>query len=246
MGSLSGSTSVTPAASSTAAGSSPASVTRLTSTVAWLRNQRRRNWAATALTSPRSSLEWLRRCSWASRLPRYSALLSSSHAKAEIYKSASGAKAFWPGWSPTLSLGEGRGREFESRSGLSRNRPMGGFCVFGAVESTLPPMFGREPKQPDETRIVGDAGGEGDGAGVELFDIRLNSAGDTPWAVVDAISTGSVPTRSFVNTKQAKALVDKAPTTVAERVDSLQVQRLKVAFEAAGADFQVVPHRASS
>jgi large subunit ribosomal protein L7/L12 len=109
---------------------------------------------------------------------------------------------------------------------------------------TVPPVFGRKPKQPHPVQPLGDEGVAGDGADQPLFDIVLNSAGATPWAVAEAISTGSVPTRDFVNTKEAKALVDSAPTTIAEGVDKLLSQRLKVALEAAGADFRITPHGA--
>jgi ribosomal protein L7/L12 len=109
---------------------------------------------------------------------------------------------------------------------------------------TVPPVFGRKPKPPHPVEPLSEEGAAGDGADQPLFDIVLNSAGATPWAVVDAISTGSVPTRDFVNTKEAKALVDSAPTTIAERIDGLQSQRLKIALEAAGADFRIAPHGA--
>jgi ribosomal protein L7/L12 len=84
---------------------------------------------------------------------------------------------------------------------------------------------------------VSDAGG--------AFDVVLNAAGATPWEVVQAISSASVPTRDFVNSKEAKAIVDAAPTTIAAGVDDLQAKRLKVALEAAGADFKIVPSGAA-
>ncbi len=138
------------------------------------------------------------------------------------------------------------GEHFPYKEGVTGSSPVPPIGEApAAVPGTFPPMFGRKPKQPEQTRIVGDAG-TADGPAQDLFDITLNSAGDTPWAVAQAISTGSIPTRDNISVKQAKALIDRAPTTIAERVDSPQAQRLKVALEAAGAEFQIVPHGASA
>jgi hypothetical protein len=73
------------------------------------------------------------------------------------------------------------------------------------------------------------------------FDVVLTSAGSTRAAVYKAVHDVQM-----MPITKARALVDAAPTTLAEGLDSTQAGRLKAALELAGAEFQLVRHGAAS
>jgi large subunit ribosomal protein L7/L12 len=75
----------------------------------------------------------------------------------------------------------------------------------------------------------------------DTYDVLLTSAGSTKAKVYQALrDTQMMPI------KKAMALVDAAPTTVAEGLDSSQARRVKAALELAGAAFELVRHGDSS
>jgi hypothetical protein len=73
------------------------------------------------------------------------------------------------------------------------------------------------------------------------FDFLLTSAGSTRIAVYKAVND-----TQMIGMKQARALVDAAPTTVAAGLDASQARRLQAALELAGAEFELVRHGGAS
>ena len=97
--------------------------------------------------------------------------------------------------------------------------------------------YGIEPAAAAVAVAAGPAGG-GEGGGGEAekteFDVILTSAGSAKLKVVKEVKT-----LLGVCLKDAKALVDGAPTPVKEGVPKEEAEQLKSALEAAGASVEL-------
>jgi len=97
--------------------------------------------------------------------------------------------------------------------------------------------YGIEPAAAAVAVAAGPAGG-GEGGGGEAekteFDVILTSAGSAKLKVVKEVKT-----LLGVGLKDAKALVDGAPTPVKEGVPKEEAEQLKSALEAAGASVEL-------
>ncbi len=81
----------------------------------------------------------------------------------------------------------------------------------------------------------GAGGGEGGGAAEQTeFDVILTSAGSAKLAVVKEVKN-----LLGLGLKEAKGLVDSAPTPIKEKVSKDEAEKLKAALEAAGASVEV-------
>ena len=66
------------------------------------------------------------------------------------------------------------------------------------------------------------------------FDVILTSAGQTKLQVIKAVKEAA-----GLGLKEAKDLVDKAPTAIKEKVSKAEAEALKAALEEAGAEVEV-------
>ena len=84
--------------------------------------------------------------------------------------------------------------------------------------------------------MAAPAGGGGDAGGAEQteFSVILNSAGAAKLAVVKEVKN-----LLGLGLKEAKGLVDGAPTPVKEGVSKDEAESIKAALEAAGADVEL-------
>ena len=81
----------------------------------------------------------------------------------------------------------------------------------------------------------GGAAGGGEAAAEQTeFDIMLNSAGAAKLAVVKEVKN-----LLGVGLKEAKELVDSAPSAIKEGVDKAEAESIKAALEAAGAEVEL-------
>ncbi|MCU4176011.1 50S ribosomal protein L7/L12 [Carboxylicivirga sp. N1Y90] len=79
------------------------------------------------------------------------------------------------------------------------------------------------------------AGGEGDAAAEQTeFDVILNSAGGSKLAIVKLVKE-----MTGVGLKDAKELVDKAPTALKEKITKEEAEALKSQLEEAGAEVEL-------
>ncbi len=96
--------------------------------------------------------------------------------------------------------------------------------------------YGIEPAAAAAVAVAGPAeGGEGGGAAVQSeFDVILVSPGGGKLNVVKAVKaiTG-------LGLKEAKALVDGAPTPIKEKVDKDEAESVKSQLEEAGAEVEL-------
>lgn len=96
--------------------------------------------------------------------------------------------------------------------------------------------YGIEPAAA-AVAVAGPAGG-GDGGGAEAekteFDVVLESAGAAKLKVVKAVKTAT-----GLGLKEAKALVDDAPSTIKEGVAKDEAEAMKAALEEAGATVEL-------
>ncbi len=94
---------------------------------------------------------------------------------------------------------------------------------------------GIEPAAAAVAVAAGPAGG-GDGGGAEQtdFTVMLNSAGSAKLAVVKEVKN-----LLGLGLKDAKALVDGAPTAIKEGVPKEEAESIKSALEGAGADVEL-------
>ncbi len=94
---------------------------------------------------------------------------------------------------------------------------------------------GIEPAAAAVAVAAGPAGG-GDGGGAEQtdFTVMLNSAGSAKLAVVKEVKN-----LLGLGLKDAKALVDGAPTAIKEGVPKEEAESIKAALEGAGADVEL-------
>ncbi|MDF1695606.1 MAG: 50S ribosomal protein L7/L12 [Saprospiraceae bacterium] len=95
--------------------------------------------------------------------------------------------------------------------------------------------YGIEPAAAAVAVAAGGAGG-GEAAAEEQtsFDIMLNSAGAAKLAVVKEVKN-----LLGVGLKDAKDLVDSAPSVIKEGVDKAEAESIKAALEGAGADVEL-------
>jgi large subunit ribosomal protein L7/L12 len=96
--------------------------------------------------------------------------------------------------------------------------------------------YGIEPAAAAVAVAAGPGGDGGDGGGAEQteFTVMLNSAGSAKLAVVKEVKN-----LLGLGLKDAKELVDGAPTAIKEGVDKEEAESLKSALEAAGADVEL-------
>ena len=80
----------------------------------------------------------------------------------------------------------------------------------------------------------GGGGGEAEAEEQTSFDIMLNSAGAAKLAVVKEVKN-----LLGVGLKDAKDLVDSAPSVIKEGVDKAEAESIKAALEGAGADVEL-------
>ncbi|MDG1101565.1 MAG: 50S ribosomal protein L7/L12 [Saprospiraceae bacterium] len=96
--------------------------------------------------------------------------------------------------------------------------------------------YGIEPAAAAAVVAAGGGGAAGGGAAEEKteFDISLNSAGAAKLAVVKAVKT-----LLGVGLKDAKDLVDSAPSIIKEGVAKAEAESIKAELEAAGAEVEL-------
>ncbi len=95
--------------------------------------------------------------------------------------------------------------------------------------------YGIEPAAA-AVAVAAGGGGGGEAAAEEKtsFDIMLNSAGAAKLAVVKEVKN-----LLGVGLKDAKDLVDSAPSVIKEGVDKAEAESIKAALEGAGADVEL-------
>ena len=95
--------------------------------------------------------------------------------------------------------------------------------------------YGIEPAAA-AVAVAAGGGGGGEAAAEEQtsFDIMLNSAGAAKLAVVKEVKN-----LLGVGLKDAKDLVDSAPSVIKEGVDKAEAESIKAALEGAGADVEL-------
>ena len=83
---------------------------------------------------------------------------------------------------------------------------------------------------------AGGGGADGDGAGEEstTVDVMLNATGDKKIQVIKAVRAAT-----GLGLKEAKALVDGAPTAVKEGIEREEAEKLKGELEEAGAEVEL-------
>ena len=94
--------------------------------------------------------------------------------------------------------------------------------------------YGIEPAAAAVAVAAGGGGGEEAAAAKTDFDIVLESAGGSKLKVVKEVKT-----LLGLGLKDAKELVDGAPTTIKEGVEKAEAESIKEALEAAGATVEL-------
>jgi large subunit ribosomal protein L7/L12 len=105
------------------------------------------------------------------------------------------------------------------------------------LAAILKDEYGIEPAAAAVAVAAGPAGGDGGGEAAEEkseFDILLNSAGSAKLAVVKEVKN-----LLGVGLKDAKDLVDGAPSVIKEGVAKAEAESIKSALEAAGATVEL-------
>ena len=96
--------------------------------------------------------------------------------------------------------------------------------------------YGIEPAAAAAVAVAAPAGGDGDGGGDAQteFDVMLISPGGAKLNVVKAVKaiTG-------LGLKEAKGLVDSAPTAIKEKVSKDEAESIKSQLEEAGAEVEL-------
>lgn len=94
--------------------------------------------------------------------------------------------------------------------------------------------YGIEPAAGGAVMMAGPAGGDEGDAEQSEFDVVLEAAGDKKIAVIKAVreATG-------LGLKEAKAVVDSAPTNVKEKISKDDAEALKAMLEEAGASVNI-------
>ena len=103
------------------------------------------------------------------------------------------------------------------------------------LANILKDEYGIEPAAA-AVAVAAGGGGAADGGAEEKteFDISLNSAGAAKLAVVKAVKT-----LLGVGLKEAKDLVDSAPSVIKEGVAKAEAESIKAELEAAGAEVEL-------
>ena len=92
--------------------------------------------------------------------------------------------------------------------------------------------------EPAAAAVVVAADGAGAGAAAEAeqteFDVILTSAGQAKLNVIKVVKT-----ELGLGLKEAKDLVDGAPSTIKEKISTAEAEALKAALEEAGAEVEI-------
>ncbi|MCT4588077.1 MAG: 50S ribosomal protein L7/L12 [Carboxylicivirga sp.] len=103
------------------------------------------------------------------------------------------------------------------------------------LAEVLKEEYGIEPAAAAVAVAGPAAGGEAGGAAEQTeFDVILNSAGGSKLAIVKLVKE-----MTGVGLKEAKELVDKAPTALKEKVTKEEAEALKSQLEEAGAEVEL-------
>lgn len=102
------------------------------------------------------------------------------------------------------------------------------------LKNILKEEYGIEPAAAAVAVAAGPAGGEAVAEEKTAFDVILKSAGAAKLQVVKAVKEAM-----GVGLKDAKDLVDGAPSKLKEGVDKAEADHLKAALEEAGAEVEV-------
>ena len=95
--------------------------------------------------------------------------------------------------------------------------------------------YGIEPAAAAPVMVANGGGGAGDEAEAQTeFDVILKSAGGAKLAVVKAVKS-----LTGLGLKEAKAMVDDAPTALKEGISKEEADTLKAQLEEAGAEVEV-------
>lgn len=97
--------------------------------------------------------------------------------------------------------------------------------------------YGIEPAAAAAVAVAPAGGGDGDGGGAveqSEFDVILVSPGGAKLNVVKAVKA-----LTGLGLKEAKAVVDAAPTAVKEKVSKEEAESLKAQLEEAGAEVEL-------
>lgn len=102
------------------------------------------------------------------------------------------------------------------------------------LATILKDEYGIEPAAAAAVAVAGPADGGGEAEAQTEFDVILKAAGGSKLAVVKLVKelTGK-------GLKEAKELVDSAPTAVKEGVSQDEANGLKTELEAAGAEVEI-------
>lgn len=102
------------------------------------------------------------------------------------------------------------------------------------LKNILKEEYGIEPAAAAVAVAAGAAGGEAAAEEKTAFDVILKSAGAAKLQVVKAVKEAM-----GVGLKDAKDLVDGAPSKLKEGVDKAEADHLKAALEEAGAEVEI-------
>jgi len=103
------------------------------------------------------------------------------------------------------------------------------------LADTLKEEYGIEPAAAAVAVAGGGAAEEGEAAAEQTeFDVLLNSPGGSKLAIVKLVKE-----MTGVGLKEAKELVDKAPTPIKEKVSKEEAESLKSQLEEAGAEVEL-------
>lgn len=104
------------------------------------------------------------------------------------------------------------------------------------LKDLLKDQYGIEPAAAAVAVAAGPAAGGGEAGAAEKseFDVVLNSAGAAKLKVVKEVKT-----LLGVGLKDAKDLVDNAPSTIKEGVPKEEAESIKAALEGAGAEVEL-------
>ncbi|MDD7557088.1 MAG: 50S ribosomal protein L7/L12 [Porphyromonas somerae] len=102
------------------------------------------------------------------------------------------------------------------------------------LKNILKEEYGIEPAAAAVAVAAGPAGGEAVAEEKTAFDVILKSAGAAKLQVVKAVKEAM-----GVGLKDAKDLVDGAPSKLKEGVDKAEADHLKAALEEAGAEVEI-------
>ena len=101
------------------------------------------------------------------------------------------------------------------------------------LANILKEEYGIEPAAAAVVVAAGGAAEEGPAEQTE-FDVVLKTPGQAKLGVIKAVKEAL-----GLGLKEAKELVDKAPTTIKEKVSAAEAESLKTALEEAGAEVEV-------